>query len=309
MTINTNKETVLILGGSGLLGYHCSKVFSSTYNVVSCWSTRATDDECSEQIDVLKNDGRIYTLLEKYKPQVIINTIGYVTVDGCETNPEVAKSLNSTFVNTLVDAMTKSSLINTHLIQISTDSVYGNNKTNLNIKPWQESDSLSPLSIYAKTKLDGENEAKKHVGPYSILRTAFYGINPYSTKSLLWWIINNARNGNPMDGWENIFFSPVSARTLAETIKNMVENKIVGVYNIGSIDACNKYDFVDAVCSNLNIPVELNRVTVEKTSCETIRPNYSVLDCAKLQDALSWEVEWRNDLQNYLKALPPFPEK
>jgi dTDP-4-dehydrorhamnose reductase len=89
----------------------------------------------------------------------------------------------------------------------------------------------------------------------------------------------------------------------------MVENKIVGVYNVGSIDACNKYDFVDAVCSNLNIPVELNRVTVEKISCETIRPNYSVLDCAKLQDALAWKVEWRNDLQNYLRSLPSFPEK
>ena len=307
MTINTDKETVLILGGSGLLGYHCNKIFESSYNVISSWSSHPTDVRHSEQIDVLKNDGKIYTLLEKYKPEVIINTIGYVTVDGCENNPDIARSLNSTFVTTLVDAINKSGLFKSHLIQISTDSVYGNNESQLNI-PWKESDRLSPLSVYAKTKLDGENEAKKHVGPYSILRTAFYGINPYSTKSLLWWIINNAQNGSPMDGWENIFFSPVSAWTLAETIKNMVHNKIVGVYNVGSIDACNKYDFVDAVCSNLNIPVELNRVTVEKTACEVIRPDYSVLDCSKLQGVLPWKVEWRSDLKNYLRTLPPFPE-
>jgi len=279
MTINSDKETVLILGGSGLLGYHCNKIFESSYNVISCWSSHPTDAQHSEQIDVLKNNRKIYTLLEKYKPEIIINTIGYVTVDGCENNTDVAKSLNSTFVNILVDAIHESDLIKSHLIQISTDSVYGNNKSKLNINPWKESDSLSPLSVYAKTKLDGENEAKKHVGPYSILRTAFYGINPYSTKSLLWWIINKAQNGDPIDGWENIFFSPISARTLAETIKNMVQNKIVGVYNVGSVDGCNKYDFVDAVCSNLNITVELNKVRVLENTYSFIRPNYSVLDC------------------------------
>lgn len=309
MTINSDKETVLILGGSGLLGYHCNKIFESSYNVISCWSSHPTDAQHSEQIDVLKNNRKIYTLLEKYKPEIIINTIGYVTVNGCENNTDVAKSLNSTFVNILVDAIHQSDLINSHLIQISTDSVYGNNKSKLNINPWKESDSLSPLSVYAKTKLDGENEAKKHVGPYSILRTAFYGINPYSTKSLLWWIINNAQNGNPIDGWENIFFSPISAWTLAETIKNMVQNKIVGVYNVGSVDACNKYDFVDAVCSNLNITVELNRVRVLENTCSLIRPNYSVLDCSKLQKLLPCQIEWQVDLQEYMINLTHFTTK
>jgi len=309
MTINSDKETVLILGGSGLLGYHCNKIFESSYNVISCWSSHPTDAQHSEQIDVLKNNRKIYTLLEKYKPEIIINTIGYVTVDGCENNTDVAKSLNSTFVNILVDAIHESDLIKSHLIQISTDSVYGNNKSKLNINPWKESDSLSPLSVYAKTKLDGENEAKKHVGPYSILRTAFYGINPYSTKSLLWWIINKAQNGDPIDGWENIFFSPISARTLAETIKNMVQNKIVGVYNVGSVDGCNKYDFVDAVCSNLNITVELNKVRVLENTYSFIRPNYSVLDCSKLQKLLPWQIEWQVDLQEYMSNLTHFTTK
>jgi dTDP-4-dehydrorhamnose reductase len=89
----------------------------------------------------------------------------------------------------------------------------------------------------------------------------------------------------------------------------MLENKTAGTFNVGSINACNKYDFVEAVCSNLNIPVELNRVRVDKYDYGTIRPDYSVLDCSKLQKALPWSVSWQADLQNYLSNLPNFPRK
>mgnify|MGYP000161413608 CR=1 FL=1 len=47
-----------------------------------------------------------------------------------------------------------------------------------------------PSEVYAKTKAQSELEAAKHEGPFSIIRTAFYGINPFSKKSLLWWIVN-----------------------------------------------------------------------------------------------------------------------
>lgn len=302
------KPKVLLLGGSGLLGYHCHKVFESTYKVISCWNTRSTSTVYSEQIDVLEDGDKIQLLMEKYQPQVVINTIGYVTVDGCEQNPDLAKKLNSDFVKKLVNAMSSSGLNNSHLIQISTDSVYGNPKVGFRNQPWKEDDLLKPLSIYAQTKLDGENEAKKHKGPYSILRTAFYGINPYSTKSLLWWIIDNARKGNPMDGWENIYFSPVSAWRLSEVIYSMIENKITGIYNVSSVNACNKYDFVEAVCSYLNIPVTINRVSGNDSSSGTIRPDYSVLDCSKLKEAIPWDVNWQDDLQDYMQNLPPLPD-
>jgi dTDP-4-dehydrorhamnose reductase len=110
--------------------------------------------------------------------------------------------------------MRKWGLDKSHLIHISTDSVYGNNGNKLEMMPWKETDQLNPLSVYAQSKLDGERELEINQGPYIILRTAFYGINSYSTKSLLWWIIDNARNSRTMEGWENIFFSPISAWSL-----------------------------------------------------------------------------------------------
>ena len=50
-----------------------------------------------------------------------------------------------------------------------------------------------------------------------------------------------------------------AAKALANIINSMIKNKIFGTYNVGSENAYNKYDFVNAVCSILNISVELNR--------------------------------------------------
>jgi dTDP-4-dehydrorhamnose reductase len=302
-------KTILIFGGSGLFGVHCISQLSSSYKVIATYNKNTLHTQNAIYLNVMTESSTLEFILLKFKPEIIINTIGLVTVDGCEKNPDLAKRLNSKFVQTLVNAIHKSGLSWPHLIHISSDSVYGNNNSNLKNRPWKETDKLNPLSTYAQTKLDGESEVKKYQGPYSILRTAFYGINLFSTKSLLGWIIDNAHNGNPMNGWENVFFSPISAFSLANTVNCMIKNKIVGVYNVSSLNECNKYDFIDAVCSNLNIPVELNRVRVPETTCGLIRPNYCVLDSSKLQAVLPFQIEWQVDLQNYMSNLTSFTTK
>lgn len=289
-----------------MLGVHCHEVLRQQFTVITTYHNNPLPYENSVAFNVSDDREPLEQLLEHFQPDVVINTIAMVTVDGCEADPQLARRLNAAFVTDLVDAMARKGLQKTHLIQVSSDSVYGQRKSGENI-PWRESDPLNPLSVYAETKLQGEIEAARHVGPVSILRTAFYGINPFSKKSLLWWIIENARNGREMDGWENIFFSPVSARQLVSVMRAMVEQGVSGVYNVGSVDACNKFDFVDAVCDGIGQPAKINRVINQIKDGTSIRPEYSVLNTDKLAAAMPWSLHWRDDLRQYLRNMLPFP--
>jgi dTDP-4-dehydrorhamnose reductase len=92
-------------------------------------------------------------------------------------------------------------------------------------------------------------------------------------------------------------------------IEEMFNKSITGIYNVGSVDACNKFDFVEAVCDGISHPVKINRIFTEKLNESLIRPDYSILSSDKLSDVMSWDVKWHNELDIYLNNMLPFPEK
>jgi dTDP-4-dehydrorhamnose reductase len=305
MSIN-KKKVVLVFGGSGLLGVHCEHVLKNNYEVVLTYNSNPIQSKNSLRFNALEKIETLDRLLEKYRPEIIINALALVTVDGCESNPSLAERINVGFVSNLVTSMRKNSLTETHLVQISSDSVYGQQKKTVT-RPWVETDKMNPISVYARTKLKSEIEANQHSGPVSVLRTAFYGINPNSTKSLLWWIIENAQNNKEMDGWENIYFSPISATYLVKTIQMMIEKSISGIYNIASSDSCNKFDFVESVCEVIGHPVTINRVSSNSEQRSSIRPEFTVLNTQKLLAITPLELYWRKDLDIYLRNSLPYP--
>ena len=293
-------ETVLVLGGSGLLGHHCSSLFEKEYRVIKTFGNNPIVGPDSFKLDAFNAKNSLVRLIKEIKPALIINTIAYVTVDGCETDKRTAECLNVKFVKDLVAAMACAGAGSTHLIHISSDSVYGERNSGL---PWVEEDRKAPLSVYADTKLNSESMALGHTGPTTILRTAFYGINPYAESGLLSWVITAANNRIAFDGWDNIFFSPVSAERLAAGIKSIFESGVVGIFNAGSLDACNKYDFCTSVCDFLDIDASINRVTCDNSEMISIRPTYTVLESCKLRRLIPWSISWRDDLREYLGKL------
>jgi dTDP-4-dehydrorhamnose reductase len=301
--IETHNRVVLVLGGSGLLGAHCYELLKNEYKVILTYnSVKLANHDCV-YFNVLDGISSLDRLLVTFKPDIIINTIALVSVEGCAADSDLARRLNADFVADLVRSMRKNGLTGTHLIQISSDSVYGNFSDERSRRPWRESDAINPLSDYAKTKYLGELEALQHQGYVSILRTAFYGINADFSKGLLWWIIDNAKNGRDIDGWENIYFNPISANDLVMVIKKMISQTTVGIYNIGTYDYCTKYDFVDSVCSILGLGAKVNRVCFGKGEISCLRPTYSVINVDKLYKEILWKKTWNDSLLLYLANI------
>jgi dTDP-4-dehydrorhamnose reductase len=296
---NQNKKLkVLILGGSGLLGYHCVNFFKNKYNVLWTYYNPCEDVENGFLLAVEAKNAysNLHLRIKRFVPDVIINTLGLVSVDASEENPILAEKLNKNFVKDIVNVLSDLKLYNCYLVQISSGGVYGKHLSNV-IKPWEERDELNPLSVYATSKVEGEKEALKHKGPVLILRSDFYGLNINRKRfTLLSWIIYNIENNIKMEGWENIYFSPISAFKLCKTIDQCITSNVTGVFNVGSEDACNKFDFVEAVGKIINKKPDLMRIEAHSK----IRPRYSVLCCDKIKNKINFNCKWKDTLNDYI---------
>ena len=107
-----------------------------------------------------------------------------------------------------------------------------------------------------------------------------------------------------MEGWENILFNPISASHLAKIIEFMIDNDVVGLFNIGCTNACNKYDFASAVCSNLNLDAEIVK---SKLVNDLLRPYNTITDCTKFFGYADLGLTWQEDLARYMKDMPMYP--
>ena len=212
---------ILVIGSSGLLGSHLVRELSKAHDVLGTFNKTKLDFTNSIFFKYSKDRNELEQLLVDTKPDVIVNSFGLVTVEGCELQPVEALNLNSCFVDDLISVLENLHMGHCHLIQISTAGVYGGMKPDEK-QSWKETDSTKPLSVYASSKLLAEYLCLAYKGPKTVIRSDLYGINSFSEKSLMWWIIKNAYLGNRMDDGK-YSFSPISALHLSKIIRKSLK--------------------------------------------------------------------------------------
>lgn len=157
------------------------------------------------------------------RPDVIINAVAYTNVDKAESEPDVARRVNADAVGEIArEAKNLGAL----LVHFSTDYVFDGNKGS----SYVETDTPNPLSVYGKTKLDGE-EAAAQAGNAFILRTSWmYSLRQHNfALSILDW----ARKYPVVHVVDDHIGSPTWARPLAEITSQLV-NRVLGQKNIAS---------------------------------------------------------------------------
>ena len=145
---------VLITGGSGALGRSLKKVFEDAY----CPKHREMN---------ITNEEKVLKVILDYKPDVLIHTAAFVNVRGCEENKEKAQLVNVQGTQNIVNALKKLNN-NCYLIYMSTACVFAGE----NERYYTEDDVPEPKNYYSKTKLEGENIARKYENT-CIIRTNF----------------------------------------------------------------------------------------------------------------------------------------
>ena len=142
---------ILITGSDGMLGHDLAYVLKGKHELILTTSKTLDITDKNHVIDFVSSQ----------KPDMLINAAAYTDVDGCEKNQELAYSVNGEGVRNLAMACKK---IGCGLVHISTDYVFNGENT----RPWVEDDETGPISVYGKSKLEGEKAICEILDKYFI---------------------------------------------------------------------------------------------------------------------------------------------
>ena len=148
-------KKILVLGSTGQIGTALKKDLTKWFEVTFL-SRNDLDFAGIESLSAKLKD---------LKPDFIINSAAYTNVDQAEEFQENAFQVNSLAVEKLSKLANS---IGAVLVHFSTDYVFDGKKNT----PYTETDIPNPLSIYGKSKLEGEKFVEKNCSKFLILRTS-----------------------------------------------------------------------------------------------------------------------------------------
>jgi len=270
----------LILGASGLLGTKLLRFFPESHGTF--FENRTISSNDVSFLDVTdKNSFRL--LLERVRPDVVINCTGITKVDLCEKFPEKCWELNSWQPLQIAQECCAREIKYVH---ISTDHFL-----NLRDVKLKESDMAVPINQYGFSKLNAELFiclANKHS---LIIRSNFFHFNLDSPKTFLDHLIVGVKQEKVFYSFSDVFFTPISTTQLATYIEELVDIDVAGVVNIVGSEVLSKFDFHNAVLKEMNALSDFHLpVLLDSVELHARRPRYMALDNSLLERLLGVKV-------------------
>ncbi len=151
---------VLLLGKGGQVGWELQRALATLGELV------ALDFDSTElHADFSRPEGLAATV-DAVAPDLIVNAAAHTAVDKAESEPELARAINATAAGVLARAAARRGA---WLLHYSTDYVFNGGGT----APWREDSPTGPLSVYGRTKLEGEDLIRASGARHLILRTSW----------------------------------------------------------------------------------------------------------------------------------------
>ncbi len=276
---------VLITGSNGMLGHDLIDVLDGKHELIKT---------TSKSLDITDED-KVKDYIVNENPDIVINSAAYTDVDGCETNEEIAYKVNGEGVKNLALAC---KVVDCPLLHISTDYVF-NGETN---KPWMEDDEVGPISIYGKSKLQGEEAIESILDKFFIIRTSWlYGINGGNFPKTM---LELAKTHDTLTVVTDEIGTPTYTLDLAQAISELIETEYYGIYHITNSDYCSWFDFAKYIFEVKNINVNVVPVTAEEFARPASRPHYSVLNNSNwVNNGFKPLRSYKEAIKDYLKHL------
>jgi dTDP-4-dehydrorhamnose reductase len=272
---------LLVTGASGLLGANLALLAQKLgYEVLGWTNSRPLVDApfATRAVD-FSNPQDLAQAFQAAEPDALINCAAQANVDAAEKQPEHAYRVNAEAVGELAQMARDA---NVPMIQISTDSVFDGTKGD-----YKETDTPNPLNTYAQSKLAGEHAVAQANPEAAIARVVFYGWSLTGTRSLAEFFYNNLTAGKPVNGFTDMFFSPLYVAHLAEALLEMLQKRLSGIYHVYAPESLSKYDFGVRLAQEFGLDASLIRpISALDSDLPTRRSLNLSMNTDKLQAAL-----------------------
>jgi dTDP-4-dehydrorhamnose reductase len=221
----------------------------------------------------------------------VIHCAAYTAVDKAEDEPEKCRAVNVTATAILAATAAKAGM---KMLYVSSDYVFDGTKTT----PYEVDDTPNPLSVYGKTKLDGEIAVKAATNRFFIVRTQWvYGNGNNFVKTML----RLMKERDTIRVVADQYGCPTYAGDLAELLCEMIVTDKYGIYNASGAGQCSWYEFACEIRRLSSFGCEVLPVTTAEYPTKAKRPQFSVLSKKSLEANGFKPLEnWEISLANFL---------
>ena len=242
----------------------------------------------------LTDEEAVKTYLEKNSFDFIINCAAYTAVDKAEADTEAAHKVNALAPLYLAK-------YGKNIIHISTDYVFDGT----NYRPYTEDDTPNPLSVYGKTKREGELNVLNNAKIGIVIRTAWL-YSPHGGN-----FVKTMRRLGAEKETLNVVFdqigSPTNAYDLAEAIVAILPQIKQGekeIYHFTDEGVCSWYDFACEIMKQSKLPCKVFPIESKDYPTPAPRPHYSVLNKNKIKKRFNINIpHWTEGLAKCLKQF------
>lgn len=282
---------ILVTGANGQLGCEMRRLGAVSPNNYIFTDVAELD---------ITNAGAVLSVVKECGIEAIVNCAAYTNVDKAESDEATAELINATAVGNLARAMKE---VGGTLFHVSTDYVFGSEGNT----PRTEDMPLSPLGVYGRTKLHGEQSILDSGCKALIFRTAWlyseFGNNFLKTMMRL------TAEREQLNVVFDQVGTPTYAGDLALAIFSIIEAGVYegneGIYHFSNEGVCSWYDFaveIAAVAGNTNC--RINPCHSSEFPSPVTRPPYSVLDKTKIKDVFDIDIpHWRESMEYCIKRI------
>ena len=273
---------LLITGNKGQLGTELSALLPDALK--TDYDTLDITDEAAVKAFVKENN-----------VDTIINCAAYTAVDKAETDVDAATKLNVDGVRNL--AKSGAAVV----VHVSTDYVFDGSSC----RPYVETDTPHPVSVYGKTKKAGEDALLEEAPTAAVVRTAWL-YSPYGNN----FVKTMRRLGQEKESLNVIFDqvgTPTYAADLAHAIVELLPHIQKGskeIYHFSNEGVCSWYDFAKKIMELSGLSCEVRPIESKDYPTLATRPFYSVLNKVKIKSVLHRPVpHWEDALKRCLKEM------
>ena len=272
---------ILLFGCSGQVGWELQRSLAVLGQVT------ALDHDSTTHCGDFGNSAGITDTVRALKPDVIVNAAAHTAVDKAESEPDLARQLNATAPGVLAEEAAR---LGAWLVHYSTDYVFDGSGS----QPWTEADAPAPLSVYGRTKWEGEQLIQQSGARHLILRTSWVyaarGGNFAKT------MLRLAQERERLTVIDDQWGAPTGAELLADVTAHAIRHlqahpQDAGLYHLAAAGETNwnlyaKYVLAQSRQTQAAIKIKATEVAPVPTSAfptPAVRPHNSRLDTRKLQ--------------------------
>lgn len=282
---------VLVTGVKGQLGYDVVKE-------LKCRGHEAVGIDIEEMDITVEN--QVNAVINSNMPDAVIHCAAWTAVDKAEQYPEKVYDVNALGAKYVAMACKS---INAKMVFISTDYVFEGTGE----KPYEVKDERKGLSVYGKTKIQGEDFVTAILDKYFIVRITWaFGINGGNFVKTMLKLADSGKT--EINVVKDQIGSPTYTVDLARLLVDMVETDKYGIYHATNEGFCSCYEFACEIFKQSGKQISVNPVTTEEYLKMVPQQAKRPLNSRMSKDALDTAKfthlpDWQDALSRYLKEI------